>query len=212
MHIPDGLLSFGTLAVTGAVSAGTVAVAVKQANKKIKEKNVPLMGVMAAFIFAAQMVNFPIPGGTSGHLIGAALAVILLGPWSAIIILTCILFAQCLIFQDGGLVALGANILNMGVLGTLAGWLALRLNTVMFGPGSKAQIAAAFTAAWLSVVISAAACAFELAFSGVAPAGIVIPAMIGVHAVIGIGEGIITVAVVALVKSVRIDLMEMAKI
>ncbi len=122
MHIPDGFLNIATVATTYAASAGGVGYAVREANRKLREKHVPLMGVLAAFIFAAQMLNFPVAGGTSGHLIGAALAAILLGPWAAVLIMACVLLAQSLIFQDGGLLALGANIFNMGIIASFSSY------------------------------------------------------------------------------------------
>ncbi|GAI13536.1 unnamed protein product, partial [marine sediment metagenome] len=135
MHIPDGFLNVATVATTYAVSAGGVGNAVRIANKKLGEKQVPLMGILAAFIFAAQMLNFPIAGGTSGHVIGAALAAILLGPWAAVLIMSCVLIAQCLIFQDGGLLALGANVFNMGVIASFSAYYIYRLATWLMGSG-----------------------------------------------------------------------------
>ena len=136
MHIPDGFLNGATIATTTVISVGGIGNALRLTGKKLKEKQIPLMGVLAAFIFAAQMLNFPIAGGTSGHFVGAALAAVLLGPWTAILIMTCVLIAQCLIFQDGGLLALGANILNMGVIGCLTGYYGSRLITAFFGTGT----------------------------------------------------------------------------
>ena len=138
MHIPDGFLSMATVATTYAVSAGGIGNAVRMANKKLGEKHVPLMGVLAAFIFAAQMLNFPVAGGTSGHLIGAALAAILLGPWAAVLLMSCVLIAQSLIFQDGGLLALGANIFNMGIIASFGGYYLYRLLTSLFGKSAGA--------------------------------------------------------------------------
>ena len=122
MHIPDGFLSAPVAVATGVVAVAAIAVAVKVTNKKMGEKQVPMMGVLAAFIFAAQMLNFPVAGGTSGHFVGAALAAILLGPWATVLILSSVLVVQCLIFQDGGLLALGANITNMGVIAAFSGY------------------------------------------------------------------------------------------
>ena len=121
MHIPDGFLNAATAVTTSVVSAGGIGYSVKRANKKLGEAHVPLMGIMGAFIFAAQMLNFPVAGGTSGHLIGGALAAILLGPWAGTLIMACVLIVQCLVFQDGGITALGANIFNMGLCGQLRG-------------------------------------------------------------------------------------------
>ncbi len=212
MHIPDGFLNIATVATTYAVSAGGVANAVRIANKKLGEKQVPLMGVLAAFIFVAQMLNFPVVGGTSGHFLGAALAAILLGPWVAVIIMSAVLIGQSLIFQDGGLLALGANIFNMGIVATFSGYYIYRLVQLFFGDGRRGKLIGGFVAAWSSVLLASIACAVELAVSGASPWGVVLPAMAGVHALIGIGEGFISVAVVSLVLASRSDLMQLQKI
>jgi cobalt/nickel transport system permease protein len=207
VHIPDGFLNIATVGTTYALSAGSVAAAVKMTGKKLGEKQVPLMGIMAAFIFAAQMLNFPVAGGTSGHLVGAALAAILLGPWAALLIMSCVLIAQALIFQDGGLLALGANIFNMGAISSFAGYLVFKLVTVLAGTGRRSVMAGSFAGAWLAVVLASVAAAFELALSGTSPLKIVLPAMAGIHALIGIGEGLITGAVLALITATRADLL-----
>ena len=212
MHIPDGFLNAGTIAATYAVSAGGISYAVKEANKKLKEKHVPMMGVLAAFIFAAQMLNFPIVGGTSGHLIGAALAAILLGPWAAVLIMSCVLIAQSLIFQDGGLLALGANILNMGIIASFSAYFIHRLAISMFGEGKRGRLVGGFVGAWVAVVLAAVAAALELAVSGVSPLAVVLPAMAGIHALIGIGEGLITGAALSLVLVTRADLLQLQKV
>jgi cobalt/nickel transport system permease protein len=212
MHIPDGFLNIATVATTYAVSAGGVGNAVRVANKKLGEKQVPLMGILAAFIFAAQMLNFPIAGGTSGHLIGAALAAILLGPWAAVLIMSCVLLAQCLIFQDGGLLALGANIFNMGLIASFSSYYIYRLVTLLMGNGRRGILVGGFAGAWVSVFLAAIFCALELAVSGASPMGIVLPAMAGVHALIGIGEGLITGAVLSLVLATRADLLQLQRI
>ena len=174
-------------------------------------KTHPLLGVMAAFVFAAQMFNFPVGGGTSGHFMGATLIAILLGPWASVLIMTTVLTVQCLIFQDGGLTALGANIFNMGVVGGFFGYY---VNTIirLFAQGRKGLFIGSFTAAWCSLVLSATCCAVELSISGTAPLKIVLPAMAGIHAVIGIGEGFITIATLSLLTRVRPDLLELQKI
>jgi cobalt/nickel transport system permease protein len=212
VHIPDGFLNVATIATTYVASAGGVSYAVKEANRKLKEKHIPLMGVMAAFIFAAQMLNFPIIGGTSGHLIGAALAAILLGPWAAVLIMTCVLIAQCLIFQDGGLLALGANIFNMGIVATFSAYFLYRLSTSVFGENKKGRLIGGFAGAWVSVVLASIACAIELAVSGASPWAVVLPAMAGLHALIGIGEGLITGAALSLVMATRADLWQLQKV
>lgn len=212
MHIPDGFLNAATVATTCAVSAGGVANAVRVANKKLGEKQVPMMGILAAFIFAAQMLNFPVAGGTSGHLIGAALAAILLGPWAGVLIMSCVLIAQCLIFQDGGLLALGANILNMGIIASFSGYYVYRLAILVLGNSKRGQLAGGFAGAWASVFLAAIVCALELAVSGTSPLAVVLPAMAGIHALIGIGEGLITAAVLSLVLATRADLLQLQRI
>jgi cobalt/nickel transport system permease protein len=211
MHIPDGFISTPVAAAGIAVAAGSVAYAVKATNKKMGEKQIPLMGVLAAFIFAAQMLNFPVAGGTSGHLIGAALAAILLGPWSGVLIMTCVLIVQSLIFQDGGMLALGANIFNMGIVACFLGYSVYRGVASFFGKRKLGIMVGGSLAAWISVVMASVFCALELAVSGTVPLGAALPAMAGVHALIGIGEGLITAAVLALVLATRADLLELQK-
>jgi cobalt/nickel transport system permease protein len=202
MHIPDGYLIPRVWGTLDLVSAGTVAMAVRRANRSLAPERIPLMGVTAAFVFAAQMINFPVAGGTSGHLLGACLAGILLGPWAAILVMTTVFGVQCLVFQDGGITALGANLFNMGVLGAVLGsgiYAVLRRLT----PGDALP---AFAAAWGSVMAGALATAAELWASGIA--AVVFPAMLGVHALIGIGEGLITVAALNLVARTRPAVLE----
>lgn len=209
MHIPDGFVSMPVAILTWVISILILAQAVRRTNERLGEKQVPLMGVMAAFIFAAQMLNFPVAGGTSGHLLGGALAAILLGPWAGALILTCVLAVQALVFQDGGLVALGANILNMSVIGVLVGYyLFIGLRSVL-GRGSRADFISGFIAAWASVVVASGFAAVELALSGTSPLGVALPAMLAVHVLIGIGEGLITVAVLAFLRATRRDLLEL---
>ncbi len=193
MHIPDGFLDAKTWVTTGVLSAGTLAYALRRTRQTLQDRQVPAMGVMAAFIFAAQMVNFPIVGGTSGHLIGAVLAAVTLGPWSASIVMAVILILQSLLFQDGGLTALGANILNMGVIAVFAGYGVYRLL-------DRYRAFGLFAASWVSVMLAAAACAVELAVAGTIPLAVVLPAMLFWHAFIGVGEGLITAAVVEILS------------
>lgn len=211
MHIPDGFIST-PVAVTGiAVAVGSVACAVKVTNKKMGEKQIPMMGVLAAFIFAAQMLNFPIIGGTSGHLLGAALAAIFLGPWAGMLIMTCVLIVQSLIFQDGGLLALGVNTVNMGIVPCFAGYYLYSGVAPLFRNRKVGVMLGGGLAGWLTVVMSAISCALELVISGTAPLNVVLPSMAGVYAVIGVGEGFITAAVLALVLATRADLLELQK-
>lgn len=208
MHIPDGFINVGTALVTYAGSAGAIAYSVKRTNKELHERQVPLMGVMAAFIFAAQMINFKVAAGTSGHLLGGALVAILLGPWAGTLVITAVLAVQAFIFQDGGLLALGANVFNMAVAGV---WSAHVLYSVIqrLLPGRKGLIVGGFASAWASVVLASLLAALELAVSGTSPLGVVVPAMGLVHALIGIGEGLITVAVLTFLAATRKDLLEL---
>jgi len=212
VHIPDGFLNVATLTTTAVVSAGGVAGAIRFTKDKLKEKQVPLMGVLAAFIFVAQMLNFPIVGGTSGHFMGAALAAILLGPWAAVLIMTCVLVVQSFIFQDGGLLALGANVFNMGIVGSFASYGVYRLVIGLLGQSRKSRSIGGFAGAWLAVFLAAVACALELVFSGVSPMKIVLPAMAGIHALSGIAEGLITMAVLSVVMATRADLMGLPQV
>jgi cobalt/nickel transport system permease protein len=207
MHIPDGFLDAKTLAVTGALSAGGLAVAARQVNRTLPRNKIPLMGLSAAFVFAAQMLNFPVLGGTSGHLLGGVLAAVLIGPGAAAIVITCVLLVQALIFSDGGLLALGANIFNMAFIGSVVGCVIYR-STRKFLPDLRGQITAVFFAAWLSTILAAMTCAGELALSGRLPPHVVFPAMISIHALIGIGEGLITSLVILAIARTRPDLLE----
>ena len=211
MHIPDGFLDTKTWIGMGGISTAFISIAVRKANRKISEKHIPLFGVMAAFVFAAQMFNFPVGGGTSGHFLGATLIAILLGPWASVLIMTTVLTVQCLVFQDGGITALGANIFNMGIVGGFFGYY---VNTViqLFVQGRKGALVGSFTAAWCSIVLSAVCCAIELGVSGTIPLKLGIPAMAGIHAIIGIGEGFITTATLSLLARVRPDLLNLQKI
>ncbi len=212
MHIPDGFLNTATAVTTYVVSAGGVGYSIREANRKLGDRHVPLMGVMGAFIFAAQMLNFPVIGGTSGHLIGAALAAILLGPWAGTLIMACVLIVQCLVFQDGGLTALGANVFNMGLVACFAGYYLHRAIVSLMGQSRRSTLVGGFAGAWASVFVASIACAIELAVSGRSPLGVALPAMAGVHALIGIGEGLITTAVLAFVMETRADLLDLQKV
>jgi len=206
MHIPDGFLSPSVWAAAWLFSIGGLGFCVKKTKEALKDKMVPLMGIMSAFIFAAQMLNFPVIGGTSGHLLGGVLAAALLGPWAGAIVITCVLAVQCLIFQDGGLTALGANIFNMAIVGTSGGYFVYRLIAKILG-GVKGIIAGVTVAAWLSVVAASSVCAVELALSGTSPLRIALLAMAGIHALIGIGEAVISCLVIVFVLKTRPDLV-----
>jgi cobalt/nickel transport system permease protein len=207
MHIPDGFLDPRVAAATGVIAGGAVAIGLRRAEATFDERRAPLLGVTAAFVFAAQTLNFPVAGGTSGHVLGAALATVLLGPWLACLVLTVVLLVQAFLFADGGVSALGANVLNMGVVGALGAGVVLGAARRVLPPTRRAFLASAGVAAWLAVVAGAAACAVELALSGTVPLGTVLPAMLGVHVLIGLGEAVVTVAALGAVLSARPDLV-----
>jgi cobalt/nickel transport system permease protein len=208
MHIPDGFLGLGVSLVCWILAAVGVGIALWRSREALGERQVPLMGVLAAFIFAAQMLNFTVAGGTSGHLIGGALAAILLGPWAGILTMTTVVALQALLFQDGGLLVMGANILNMAIIASLVGYGIYR-GLMGLARGKRwGLFVGGFAAAWASVVTAAVACAIQLAFSGTSPLVAALPAMAGVHVLIGIGEGLITAGALAFVAAVRRDLLD----
>ncbi len=207
MHIPDGFLSVLVSVVFWIVSIAVVAYALKRANRDLGEKQVPLMGVLAAAIFAGQMLNFAVAGGTSGHLLGATIATILLGPWAAILVMTCVVGVQALIFQDGGLLALGANIFNMALVGVSVAYFAYRTIRKLAGGRSWGLYAGGLIAAWLSIFVASLAAALQLALSGTSPANVAVPAMGAIHALIGVGEALITVGALAFLSAARPDLV-----
>jgi len=207
LHIPDGFLSGGVAAACGVGAVAAVAYGLRVANTELDEARVPLLGVLAAFIFATQMLNFPIAGGTSGHLLGATLAAVLLGPWLACLVLGVVLVVQAFAFADGGISALGANVLNMGVLGALLAGFLVAAGTKVLPHTRVAFLGVVGVVSWLAVMVGAAATSVELAASNTVALGASLPAMLGVHALIGIGEAVITVAAVSAVLAARPDLV-----
>jgi cobalt/nickel transport system permease protein len=209
LHAPDGFLALPVALAMWAATTVVVALAVIRTNRSLDERAVPLLGIMAAFIFAAQMFNFPVAGGTSGHLLGGVLAAVLLGPWAGTLVMTAVVGVQALLFQDGGLLVMGANIFNMGVIGTLGGYAVYRLVAGALGGERRGRVPAAAVAAWASVVVGAAAMALQLGVSGFTELGIALPAMVGVHALIGVGEALITVGALTFIATTRADLFEL---
>ena len=205
LHIPDGFLTIVVSIVCWLITAATISVAIARTNKALGEKQVPLMGVMAAFIFAAQMINFPVAGGTSGHLLGGALAAIMLGPWAGMLVMTAVIAVQALLFQDGGLLVMGANILNMGLVTAAIGY---GLYRSISGGGRRMKLIVAGIAAWLSVMAGALFTSLQLWLSGTSQLQVVIPAMLFVHALIGLGEAVVTVAALSFVLQARPDLLD----
>lgn len=204
LHIPDGFLNILISALCWLVTIVVLGMAISRTNKSLGERQVPLMGVMAAFIFAAQMINFPVAGGTSGHLLGGALAAITLGPWAGMLAMTAVVVVQGLLFQDGGLLVMGANILNMGLLTATVGY---GLYRSVLGRTQGTQLMVAGLAAWLSVMAAALATTLQLWLSGTTNLAVAVPAMMGVHALIGLGEALITVAALSFIMRTRPDLL-----
>ncbi|MBI5815398.1 MAG: energy-coupling factor ABC transporter permease [Nitrospinae bacterium] len=207
MHIPDGFLSFEVGAAAFAVSAAAGAAAFKTSGDGDADRRAPLLGVTSAFVFAAQMINFPVAGGTSGHFVGALFSAVALGPANAVIVMASVITLQCLLFADGGVTALGANIMNMGVIGGLTSYYVFAALKSFAPRNRKWFLASAAVAAWVSVVASSAACALELAFSGISPMQAVLPAMTAVHSVIGVGEAVITASALSIVMAARPDII-----
>jgi cobalt/nickel transport system permease protein len=207
MHIPDGFLSNRMAIAFDALSGAGVFLSARRMKLEASARIVPMMGVLAAFVFAAQMLNFPVLGGTSGHLVGGALLAILLGPVPAALTMATVIIAQAFFLQDGGLIALGANIFNIGTITSFSGYAIFRLFWRSTGSGRHLAFAA-FAAGWVSMMLSAAACAIELALSGAIPLRVGLPAMVGYHALIGIAEGGLTAGVLAFLARVRPDLIE----
>lgn len=216
MHVPDGFIDAPVSLAAGAVAAGAVAVALRGARHELAERTAPLAGLVAAFVFAVQMLNFPVAAGTSGHLLGGALAAILVGPWTAVLCIAVVLLMQALLFADGGLTALGVNITLMGVVTVAVSYAVFRalLAVLPRGGGGRGGLgAAAFVAAALSVPASALAFTGLYALGGTADVSLtkVATAMVGVHLLIGLGEAAITTATVASVAAVRPDLIHGAQ-
>jgi cobalt/nickel transport system permease protein len=208
MHIPDGFLSPPVAVATGIASAAAIALALNKSRENFGLRQAPIMGLTTAFVFAAQMINFPVAGGTSGHLLGGTLASAVLGnPWAATLAMSTVFIIQSVLFADGGITALGANIFNMGLVGIWVGWWLLQpLQRLLGGSRNRLPLAAGIAAA-LSVVAASICCTIALAISGTVALNLALPAMVGVHILIGIGEGLITGGVLTYLVKVRPDLL-----
>ncbi|HOW79103.1 MAG TPA: energy-coupling factor ABC transporter permease [Verrucomicrobiota bacterium] len=205
MHIPDGFIDGKTAAATALLSAAGVGLALRQVRRRLPPRRVPLLGLAAAFLFAAQMVNFPVAAGVSGHLIGGVLVAALLGPSAAVVVLTTVLIVQCFLFADGGVLALGANVFNMALVGAVGGC-AIYHGVRRGWPGRRGQVAAVAFAGWCSTVLAATCCAAQLAWSGTVAWSAAFPALTGTHMIIGVGEGLISALVLLAVLRARPDL------
>jgi cobalt/nickel transport system permease protein len=209
MHVPDGFLDAPTSVATGVVAVAAIGVSLAKARNELDDKTAPMAGLVAAFIFAVQMLNFPVASGTSGHLMGGALAAVLVGPWTAVLCMSVVFLVQCLLFADGGITALGTNITLMGLTTVLVGWLVFKgLQLVMPKRLSLVPVQAGI-GAFVSVPVASLMFVVLYAVGGVAhiPLGNLATAMVGVHVLIGIGEGVITFLAVGAIIAVRPDLV-----
>ncbi|MGW2830485.1 energy-coupling factor ABC transporter permease [Streptomyces sp. NPDC001286] len=213
MHVPDGFINAPTSAATGVVAAAAVAVSLRGARRELDERTAPLAGLVAAFIFAVQMLNFPVAAGTSGHLLGGALAAILVGPYTGVLCVSVVLLMQGILFADGGLTALGVNITDMAIITTVVSYAVFRLLVKVLPRGRRSVTVASFAAALLSVPAAAVAFTLIYAVGGTTDVslGKVATAMIGVHVLIGLGEAVITALTVGAVIAVRPDLVHGAR-
>jgi cobalt/nickel transport system permease protein len=213
MHVPDGFLDGPTSIATGVIAAGTIAVALKKSRSELSEKTAPMAGLTAAFVFAAQMINFPVGVGTSGHLMGGALAAVLVGPWTAILVVSVVLIVQALVFADGGLTALGTNILLIGIVTVAVGWTVTKLVMAVLPKRPTSVVPASFVGALLSVPAAAGVFVLLYMVGGATelPFGPLLATMLGWHTIIGLGEALITAATVGAVVAVRPDLVYAAR-
>lgn len=212
MHIPEGFINLPTSLGAAAVAGGSVWGSLRAASAELKDRLVPFAGLTAAFVFVLQMLNFPVAAGTTGHLMGGALAAILLGPWLGIVAVTVVVVIQALLFADGGLVAMGLNVVNIAVLTAISGWYVFR-GIARVLPERVGVVVASLVAAWASVIVSSIGFSVQYAVGGVGGVdpGLVFTSMVGVHALIGVGEGLITAAAVGAVLAARPDLVTGAR-
>lgn len=206
MHAPDSLFSPELSIIGWVITVLMVMLAIRNTRTQLGERQIPLMGLIAAAIFAGQMLNFAIPGGTSGHLLGGTLAAVLLGPWGGVLVMTTVVATQGLLFQDGGLLVMGLNILNMGIVTSFSGYFVYRLIKQLL-KGNSGTMVGGFVAGWVSVVLTALFASIELSLSGTSPLVVTLPIMTGVHALIGIGEGLLTAFALGFILSTRRDLV-----
>jgi cobalt/nickel transport system permease protein len=213
MHAPDGFLEPVVAVVAAAISLAVMAIAVRAASRELGDRQVPLAGIAAAFVFAAQMFNFPVASGTTGHLLGGALAAILLGPWVGSLVVAVVVLVQALVFADGGLTALGYNVLNMAIVPAFGGWAIFWLVRRLLPKHAGGVIGATAIASGLTVVLASIAFSIEWLFGATAPVAFdtVFAAMVGVHTLIGVGEAVISAMVVAAVLAARPDLVAGAR-
>lgn len=213
MHVPDGFIDVPTSLVAGGIAAAGIAVSLRGARRELDDRTAPLAGLVAAFIFGAQMINFPVAGGTSGHLLGGVLAAVLVGPYTGALCLSVVLLVQGLFFADGGLTALGVNVTDMSIVGVVVGYLVFVTLTRLLPSTRTGLLTAAGIAAFLSVPAAALSFTgfYAVGATSTVPVGTVLAAMVGIHLLIGIGEAAITVAMIGSVLAVRPDLVRGAR-
>ena len=213
MHVPDGFLDAPTSVATGVVAAAGIAIALRGARRELDDRTAPMAGLVATFVFAGQMMNFPVGAGTSGHLLGGALAAVLVGPWSAVLCISVVLLVQGLLIADGGVTALGTNITLMALVGVGVGWAVFNVVRRVLPRRTSSVAPAAAIAALVSVPAAAAVFSGLFALGGIAPVATdkVLVAMVGWHVVIGVGEAVVTGLVVASVIATRPDLVHGAR-
>jgi cobalt/nickel transport system permease protein len=213
VHIPDGFIDAPTSLAAGAAAAGVLVVCVRKSGEVMEDKQAPMAGLVAAFIFAVQMLNFPVAAGTSGHLLGGALAAILVGPYLGTLCVSVVLVVQALLFADGGLSALGLNVINMAIVGAFGGYAVFLLARRLLPATRGGVVVASGVAAGLSVVLASLAFTLEYALGGAGGASVtrVAGAMVGTHVLIGLGEALITAMTVSAVMAVRPDLVHGAR-
>jgi cobalt/nickel transport system permease protein len=202
MHIPDGFLDPAVIILTYVLLMIYGVFAFKRIRRTLNTENTPLVSVLSAGIFAAQMLNWPIPGGTSLHFVGGTLAGVMLGPWLGFLTMFIVLVIQCLVFHDGGITALGANSLNMAIIDVLVGYTIYRFTVRTFKSKDSPRMLAAFLGGWLGITIAGVACGLEIGYSQAFPYGvsITVPIMAGWHAVLGVIEGTVTALTVAYLR------------
>ena len=208
MHMSDGIVNAPTSLIFGVISVLFVGLAAVRARADLDDRTAPMAGLVTTFVFAVQMINFPILPGASGHLLGGALVAILVGPWVGTLCITIVLVVQALLFADGGLTALGTNVFNMAIIGVVVGWAVARAMRGLARRSRGGLLATAFVAAFVNTVVASLGFVLEYAIGGAAGAttGTAVVLMVGFHALIGIGEGVITAATVRAVAAVRPDL------
>lgn len=213
MHAPDGYIDIPTSLAAGAVAVAVIGLALRGARRELDDRTAPLAGLVAAFVFALQMLNFPVAGGTSGHLMGGVLAAVLIGPWTGLLAVTCVLIVQALMFSDGGLTALGVNVTTMAIATVVVGYAVFRLVIAILPPRPSSVVVGSFVGALLSVPGAALVFVGFYAVGGTVeiPLGAVLTAMLAVHVLIGLGEAVLTALTVSAVLAARPDLVHGAR-